>query len=125
MKKGLYKIVRNKVDGTIYHVSTMQHPILGWWETAVFPHPGPAYMMQPVRGETILDVKFVGIAPLLSPRDHRLAELAKLGPKRVHKATVKRVQNEQPRQWKMTEDELAKDKHEVLEFVDARKSDET
>jgi hypothetical protein len=124
MKKGLYKIVRNKADGSIYHVSTMQHPILGWWETAVFPHPGPLYMIQPVRGETILDIKFVQKVPLVSPRDHRLAELAKLGPKGVHNATVKRVQNEQPHQWKMTSDELEKDKQEVLEFIDAREPDE-
>ena len=98
----------------------MQYPILGWWEIAVFPDPGPAYMVQPVRGETILDVKMVEKAPLVSARDHELAELAKLGPKQVHKATVKRVQNEPPNEWIMTSAELERDKQATLEFVDAR-----
>src|SRR3989442_1828154 len=114
---GPYKVVQNRVNGNVYPVSTMQNPILGWWEIAVFPDPGPAYMVQPVRGETILDVKLVHRAPLVSARDHDLAELAKLGPNRVHQATVKRVQNEPPNEWIMTAAELEKDHKATLEFI--------
>ena len=117
---GFYKAVRNRIDGQTYHVSTMLNPILGWWEIAVFPDPGPMYGMQPVRGEAILDVALVERAPLATDRDHELAELARLGPKRVHKATVKRVRDEAPERWVMTPGDLQKDKQVTLAFIDAR-----
>ena len=117
---GFYNAVRNKIDGQTYHVSTMQNPILGWWEIAVFPHPGPVYGVQTVRGDAILDIELVDRVPLATERDRELAELARLGPKRVHKTMVKRVKDEAPERWAMTLEALEKDKDVQLAFIDAR-----
>jgi len=117
---GFYKAVQNRIDGQTYHVSTMLNPILGWWEIAVFPHPGPMYGVQPVRGEAILDIGFAERVPPATNRDRELVELARLGPKRVHKATVTRVQEESPGRWAMTAQELSADKQVTLAFIDAR-----
>jgi CheY-like chemotaxis protein len=121
-KDSFYDKVRNKFDRHIYHVSTMQNPVFGYWETAVFSDPGPAFGGDLKRGDTILTPEFVRTAPVSGPREEGLADLARRGPKDAHKLVRNRVANEDPSKWTMTSDELERQKQFVLDFMDRRQA---
>jgi hypothetical protein len=121
-KDSFYDIVRNKYDRKIYHVSTMPNPVLGYWETAVFSDPGPAFGGAVKRGDTILTPEFVRKGSVSGAEGEGLADLARRGPKGAHKLVRSRVANEDPSKWVMTSDELERHKQFVLDFMDRREA---